>query len=60
MDDNEGTKAMVEKPLSSGRSKHIDGRWHLIRELVETEELKVVHVASEWQHADILTKARCM
>ena len=57
MEDNEGVKAMAENPLSSGRSKHIDVRWHFIRELVEKKKLKVVHVASEWQHADILTKA---
>ena len=57
VEDNEGAKAMAENPLSSGRSKHIDVRWHYIRELVEKKELKVVHVASEWQHADILTKA---
>ena len=57
MEDNEGAKATVEFPLSSGRSKHIDVRWHFIRGLVEKKELKVVHVASEWQHADILTKA---
>ena len=59
MDDNEGAKAIAENPLiSSGRSKHIDVvRWHFIRDLVEKKELKVVHVASEWQHADILTKA---
>ena len=56
IEDNEVAKAMVENPLSSGRSKHIDVRCHFIRELVE-KELKVVHVASEWQHADILTKA---
>ena len=57
MEDNEGAKAMSENPLSSGRSKHIDVRWHFIHELVKKKELKVVHVASEWQHADILTKA---
>ena len=36
---------MAENPLSSGRSKHIDVRWHFTRELVEKKELKVVHVA---------------
>ena len=56
MKDDEGAKAMAENPLSSGRSKHIDVSWHFIRELVEKKELKVVHVASEWQHTDILTK----
>ena len=57
MEDNEGAKAIAENPLSSGRSKHIDVRWHFIGELVEKKDLKAVHVASEWQHADILTKA---
>ena len=57
MEDNEGAKAMAESPFSSGRSKHIDVRWHFIRELARKKELKVVHLASEWQHADILTKA---
>ena len=57
MEDNEGAKAMAENPFSLGRSKHIDVRWHFIRELVEKKELKVVHVASEWLHANILTKA---
>ena len=57
MEDNEGAKAMAEIPLSSGRSKHIDVRWHFVRELVEKKELNVVHVASEWQHAETITKA---
>ena len=57
MGDNKRAKAMAENPLSLGRSKHIDVRWHFIRGLVEKKELKVMHVASEWQHAGILTKA---
>ena len=56
MEDNERAKAIAENTLSSGRSKHIDVRWHFVRELVEKKELKVVHVASKWQHADLLTK----
>ena len=57
MEGNARAKAIAENLLSSGRSKHIGVRWHFIRELVEKKELEVVHVASEWQHADILTKA---
>ena len=49
MEYNEQAKAMAENLLSSGRSKHIDVRWHFVRELVAKKELKVVHVASEWQ-----------
>ncbi|CAM9308868.1 unnamed protein product [Sphacelaria rigidula] len=55
-EDNEGAKALADNPLSSGRSKHIDVRWHLIRDLVRTGAVRIVHVDSEWQHADIFTK----
>ena len=33
MEGSEEAKEMVENPLSSGRSKHIEGRWHFIPEL---------------------------
>ena len=59
MEDNEGAKVMADNPLISVRSKHIDVRWHSIRELVGKKGVKVVHVASEWQHADILDSAAC-
>ncbi|CAN0005911.1 unnamed protein product, partial [Sphacelaria rigidula] len=35
-EDNEGAGALAENPLSSERSKHIDARYHFIRELVGT------------------------
>ena len=41
-----------EPPCSSTRSKHNDVRWQFIRDLVGKKELKVVHVASEWQHTN--------
>ena len=47
MEDNERGKAMSEDLLSSGRSMHIDVRWHFTCELVEKKELKVVRGASE-------------
>ena len=37
--------------------KHMDVRHHFLRELVRQREIKVVQVPSEFQHADILTKA---
>ena len=32
-------------------------RHHFLRELVEKKEIKIIHVASQYQHADFLTKA---
>ena len=55
--DNQGTKALIENPLSSARSKYIDIRFHFIRELFKARKISVEYVASAEQHADILTKA---
>lgn len=40
-----------------GRSKHIDIRYHFIRECVERGEIILKHISREEQCADILTKA---
>lgn len=56
-EDNEGAIQIAKHPISNSNSKHIDVRHHFLRELVERKEIKVVHVASQYQHADFLTKA---
>ena len=57
LEDNQGAKALIENPLSSARSKHIDVRYHFIRDLFRTRKISMEYVASAEQHADILTKA---
>ena len=57
LEDNQVAKALIENPLSSARSKHIDVRFHFIRELFKSRKISVEYVASAEQHADILTKA---
>ena len=37
-EDNQGAKALIENPLSSARSKHIDVRFHSIRHLLKTRQ----------------------
>ena len=39
------------------RSKHIDTRYHFIRECIEQGKVEVDHVRTEEQLADIFTKA---
>ncbi|GJS39674.1 hypothetical protein Tco_0564717 [Tanacetum coccineum] len=46
-----------QEPVFHGRSKHIDIRYHFIRECVENGHINVEHVSEELQRADILTKA---
>ena len=57
LEDNQGTKALIENPLSSARSKHIGVRFHFIREIFKARKISEEYVASAEQHADILTKA---
>ncbi|PWA92889.1 zinc finger, CCHC-type [Artemisia annua] len=55
--DNVSAIALVKNPVFHGRSKHIDIRYHFIRECVENGHIIVEHVSGELQRADILTKA---
>ena len=55
-EDNQGAIAIAENPISGGRTKHIDVRYHFIRELVERKVLNIQYTESSNQYADILTK----
>ena len=55
--DNEGAMAIANNPSSASRSKHIDVKFHFIQGLVRSGEIRILHVGTESQHADILTKA---
>ena len=56
-EDNQGAIQLVEKPVSGGNSKHIEVRYHFIRQWVQRGDIKIKHVISKLQHADFLTKA---
>ena len=55
-EDNQGAIAIAENPISGGRTKHIDVRYHFTGELVERKVLNIQYTESTNQHADILTK----
>ncbi|GJV50200.1 ribonuclease H-like domain, reverse transcriptase, RNA-dependent DNA polymerase [Tanacetum coccineum] len=55
--DNKSAISLMKNPIFHGRSKHIDTKYHFIRECVEKEDLTVEHISGEQQRADILTKA---
>lgn len=54
--DNKSAIAISENPKFHQRVKHIDIRFHFLRDLVEGGEIKINYVASEDNLADILTK----
>nr|GFC29794.1 ribonuclease H-like domain, reverse transcriptase, RNA-dependent DNA polymerase [Tanacetum cinerariifolium] len=57
MVDNKYAIALMKNLVFHGRSKHIDTKYHFIRECVEREDIQVEFVSEEYQKADILTKA---
>lgn len=54
--DNQGCIALSNNPIYHKRTKHIDIRFHYIRERVESHDVVLVHVPTERQLADLLTK----
>ena len=55
-EDNASATHLACNPATTPNSKHIDIHHHFIRERVERGEFKVVHVRSDLQRADFLTK----
>ena len=54
--DNMSTIAMTKNPVFHSCTKHIEIRYHFIRELVERGEIKMEFCKTEEQLADIFTK----
>lgn len=54
--DNKSAINLCKNPVLHDRSKHIDTRYHFIRERVERKEVEVEYTSSAEQLADILTK----
>jgi hypothetical protein len=48
--------AMSNNPITHKRTKHIDVRYHFVREKVESKEVELVYIPTQHQLADILTK----
>jgi hypothetical protein len=54
--DNQAANALAEDPSFHARAKHIDVKWHYIRECTENGHITVSYVPSRDNVADILTK----
>jgi hypothetical protein len=55
--DNQGTIQLTRNPEQRQKTKHIDLRYHYIREQQEKGQIEIRYIESENQLADILTKA---
>lgn len=56
MCDNSSTIKLSKNPVMHGRSKHIDVRFHFLRDLTKEEVVSLVHCGTNDQVADIMTK----
>uniref|UniRef100_A0A2N9ICE2 Integrase catalytic domain-containing protein n=1 Tax=Fagus sylvatica TaxID=28930 RepID=A0A2N9ICE2_FAGSY len=54
--DNKSALALAKNPVFHDRSKHIDTRYHFIRECIARKEVQLEFVKSQDQVADIFTK----
>ena len=55
MEDNQGC-IFVAKNSETKRSKHIDTKWHFLRECVNEKKIILEYVPTQFQEADLLTK----
>ena len=55
-EDNQGAIAMAKNPVGHARTKHIDIRYHFVREGVQSGVIVLKYVATDEMIADILTK----
>ena len=55
--DNMSAIALSKNPVHHDRSKHIDTRYHFLRESIEEGKVEVDYVGTEEQLTDLFTKA---
>lgn len=56
-EDNQSTMSIATNPKDSGRLKHLDVKHFFVRELLESNLIRVEYVPTSKQQADILTKS---
>ena len=57
MEDNNGAIKLSNNPEFHKRTKHIDIKYQFIRELVESNKIRLIYISTKEQLADPLTKA---
>ncbi|WJX32266.1 hypothetical protein P8452_20610 [Trifolium repens] len=57
MIDNKSAINLAKNPVLHGRSKHIETKYHFLRNQVQNGVLEVVHCSTQKQLADVMTKA---
>ena len=56
LEDNQGAIALSKNPVNRQRCKHIDIKYHFLREVLVSGKIDIVYCQSEHMIADVLTK----
>ncbi|XP_061886352.1 uncharacterized protein LOC133636375 [Entelurus aequoreus] len=56
LEDNQGAIAIAKNPVNHSRTKHIDFRYHYIRECVQNGQIELQYCPTNDMKADIFTK----
>ena len=54
--DNSSTIKLSKNPILHGRTKHIDVKFHFLRDLVKEGVVELIHCGTREQVTDIMTK----
>ena len=54
--DNESAIRMADNPVERSRTKHIDIRYHFLRDHQQKEDVEIAYVSTHNQLADVFTK----
>ena len=57
MEDNQGAICLANNPVIHSRTKHVDIRYHYVREAIGNRAVKVQYCPTEEMVAELLTKA---
>ena len=57
LSDNTGAVSLSDNPVFHSRSKHIDIRWHYVRDLIQSKLVRTSHIPGTQNGADFFTKA---
>ena len=58
-EDNHGCISLATNAMTTTRTKHIDIKYHFVRQCVQREQVKIIRVPTNEMVADILTKFSC-
>jgi len=53
---NTGALFLVNNPQVRQRTKHIDTRYHFVRDMIQRGDVQAVYMQSKTNHADLCTK----